>query len=1781
MARSASQNVSTQSAASILTRMKKTNARVLSSSLLTHAPDLEPKATTATTSTATTSPNAAKLPHKLRQHVSRLRSQFALVGSPSLSSPFGSKGGSGGSASMAHMTNSSGGSFSPSSQTSYRALVTTATATSPVTTSPNEPKYSSQSQKMQTLQAQLSLLKMSTRSMVPGSEPPFHTSEKEHEPLLGSPEDPVRFFDLLRPLQNSLSCASLMSEWTSEDEADEAGDAAAHPFDLLQQQQQQTLSQPERERSHMLRICCSVDNLLLSIGSQVQQEKRDEAITRGAARELLLLFQFAIQQVATAASTLMTGPPSFDHTLGNNRSMASEGDTASKELQYMQEFIVEVAERMGKLDHFVRTTLLSEIDELRAQLARTEREVADLKQTNVQLQTEMNDLRDFHSQNSLSGLGYAGSSTSASAIGGGEAELQCRGDTNDRRISKLFSVAQTSHPKALTSEHDELQQLRNQCAEFARLLEMAKQEIRLCHRERDVQSGKIAELSSATFKDEELLALRNQLQSEKRRVKNLEIENVAMRETEIDQTMKIHSLMVNGVNSSNNGSTLSAQNQLEGDGVGHHQRGARGTDAAVAQASHRGNGSVSTGSSAKSSLLVAAADTQSTSGAQLDNFITRQTSGTPPSSPKRRENAADHAAESESSPPSARWFYDSIGLHVNENAPRKRQQSTPDTPEPGSSVADLKQFLSSHAVTDKQLAVAQVQSKVRRQGSVPTISLQQSTSEVSRTQSDSNGRVRSAGVSRQTKPGSTDDGDSGVDQQDMVATCSQLICVFYQRFLMAEEARVLIPAAHAMASCSASAQETASLASIVLRFFLERTPVRDGDALLDAAQFVRCLQRMKSVSADARFFCEFLDGTRSRDELSFFLWVLQAIEETKVGISYETPAASTMSEASAVMTAAPHICALKATFLTRIIYRLFHVSAAKRPSSAPAPPTNRPLSAAAAPLRTLSRSSPSKKDLTSPSPRPSSSPRKKRKSRGSDVEVLQLMTNPSPAGAVTAMDEQTEVLSALDRAVESFRAAVAQNSGAPLTLEAFNVLLLRFTVTPTPEELRLRLGPFFRPTGDEKKLSLSVYLALIQEVFAHQLEWRKKRMRNLFVSLAQQQEADDLARQQKLRVQADAAAEAAGASKSRRASQAKKPTSAAPAHAVQKKKPKKKKKSHRDLRDDSNKYLTGLSRALLRQFVLHAGIVSDVLHVDVDELFVAILERSRQSAKDIHFDEIYDALERMNWLGNRDLRVDPTTVVFSQQWQAAENDARAKMVARLREVWSVHARQSLALCENDLNVFVRRRAQHLADAITHRLAASNVVETPTSDHFWWSLQSIRDFLALAWRVASKRTGERQTDRTKEIVGRTNQRDDGTPIAAAPQWFLTEFYLVNQAIEVVAADFAGYAQPPRPRLLSGDAHEAHTSRFIEDAEMARSDLRCFWDTRAMPLADVLQNHTRRQSASRETHPKDHDEDEALVQELELVLKRFSYYLVHLFAVCTSAAFNCEGLTLPSWLKLAREFRRVDKQLPGAKVARGLFLQVYSAGDAETAGRRPHDVWLTRSQFTALLVRLAIAKAQACLEKRLKLLPASLRSSTVSALDRPAQIVSDFCYRVVVPSAFQPRERLHERDFVGKLSCPLVTRALLEHRAFLRSVFFYYAKQDADASEECPQSGDDSSGDDASALQLSKTKRNSMNFDEFLGFLDAFELLDRDDATRGSMAHRMNRENAQLVFRRVMALENDDTTQMEFEEFAAAIAALAVFLDPSPFQLWHAKIDAFVATLERIAGRQHVRFDCPFT
>uniref|UniRef100_K3X2J8 Uncharacterized protein n=1 Tax=Globisporangium ultimum (strain ATCC 200006 / CBS 805.95 / DAOM BR144) TaxID=431595 RepID=K3X2J8_GLOUD len=1538
---------------------------------------------------------------------------------------------------------------------------------------------------------------------------------------------------------------------------------------------------------------------------------------------------------------MVTGSASDQDLLSSTSIAAStnevgESSTAIrevKELQYIQEFLTEITERMGQLDHFVRSTFVCEINTLHGQIESLESDVSTLTQSNAQLQTEMADLREFYAQNTSFGDGSSSFPTSTSDTKR-ENQPECDDNSATRdstRMAKLFPTLSAMNAPAASSDADLIQQLNEQCDEMARLLEMAKQEIQLCHHENDVQKSRLAEFSSALFKDQELAALRNQLLSEKKRVKNLESENVALRGSQLDQSMKIQSLLMNSVPSGNSSAAPSGYPQVAG-----NQSLEQDDSALVAQIRNmQRRGSAALGITTASSLAPFGPrmSTQAVSNPVTPGSIDskerqeKQSPTSASSSPKRGNQSSDSMLAGGMGSTKSSWLHHMLGFSTNsmDATSRKRPPAGPSDLGAESNAFSLsrkKQFLSSLLVSETQRAAATMQSKVRRQGNVPTVLPPRATIV------PDDQRARSA-AKKKTRPSSAagtagKPQDPREDLHDMIIVCRQIVWSLYKRFLMAEEAMTLLaPRAQGLAMAHNSSK--VSLTSVVFHFFLERTP-SDDDAVRDAIQFIDCMHQVQDEAGDLRIFCEFLDGTRPRDQLCFYLWVLQVTEDTKIGIAYDAPLTvngSSNNTNDAESASLPHICTLKATFLTRTIFRLFHFKALKCCQNAST--SRKSAHSARASLVTVAMttsSTSSRKDASvspSSSPRrkdmsvsPSTSPRRRRKSRLSiEHEVTSALVS-APSG--TRLLPPSQLKSLLDHAIICFRDAVVLNNGLPLTIEAFNSVLMQFAVAPAAEELSARLGPFFQPSGEEKKLSIDVFLVLTLEMYACQLDWRKKQLQSLFIILAKQCEAEELLRLQKFQE----AAELAAATKGNRGT-AKMDTKRKSTKSVRVKKHPTKKKKNRDEHNTNNKYLKGLTRKLLRQFLVQSGIVADILHVDIDALFVQLLEMTHQTAATIHFDELYDILAQLDWLGNRDFQVDATTSILNQQWNATGDDAKRTMIANLRDVWSTQARQSLVLCENDPNVFVRRHAKVLSSSIDHYLmawpSANNMPHhssSSSSQHFWHSLQSIRDFLSFAWRTIAKRTGEFQI-----------QRRAPTATSAAPHWLLSEFYFVNRALCVIS-DFPGYGHGvAQDSILERISGVGDTPYPVSAASPAHGD--CWWDLRRMELDDLwlsctigvsrssnsLSPSKENQNGNQQHH---RDELDSMMRELQHILLRFSFHISHLFATYANPRFLASGMSMQDWLLLARELRRTaGANFPDLSKAQEFFYQVYPLPqsreeDVSTQAERGqlHDVWISKSQFVALLVRIAFTTYQARVDaKQQQRDPLVVRAPRISARLRPPQIVAQFCHDVIVPTASQPRPRAQEVDFAHKLSCPLVCRVLLEHRSFLRLIFFFYAKQDDDNDDEKEGEGRDANtkqrepdggaedgastrttltlhNPDIHGFQLRKTKRSSMNFDEFRAFLADMELLvSSNNGSKFAASDRspapLNLESAQVVFCSVMSPENSDTSQMEFEEFAAAIAALAVYRDPNPFCLWHSKIDRFVLELQRVVQRKELRFD----
>ncbi|RLN49416.1 hypothetical protein BBJ28_00012662 [Nothophytophthora sp. Chile5] len=1704
-----------------------------------------------------------KLPQKLRQHVTRLRTQFPTTSNPSWNliarnhSP---------SPSTSLQRGQRLGADSVASSSKRFSILSAVT------------QYSRQSRKLQQL---------STDGNGLTSKPPGEDSPTRQE--TGPAVDAGSFQELLRPLQNSLSCTSLSSEWSS-DEDDEA---------------EQLIRQSERRSSHMLRVCCSLDNLLLSIGDQAQEQKHGEAVARGAARELVKLFQFAIKQVT---SLVFGGSEDERSNTGGDRH-PTRCRLDGKEAQYAMEFLLEVTERFGRVDAFVRAAFVSELDRLRQQVKDLEEKRAAAVVANEQLQNEMRDLRDFHAQSS--DFDSTGQSR----------ELQ--GNSGDDSISATPSFPQSSEDSAAVTD-SESEALKQQCQELSRLLEMTRQEIRLSHHERDVHKARLAEMSNALFRDNELSLLRNQIQSEKKRVRILERENLTLRESQHDQAIKLHALQT--VNSSesavatNSGSAPSLR------------RPSIVPPSSVETAPHtlptlstqqQENASVSGGTvNAQSTershrLAVEIPDNQFnfTSGDQALQLGSKSQLTAPKNEPSVVE--APEIAK-------VNWFSRIVEPPEPVRRPRRKQDASNHDEQP--STAELSAFLADLLMTEKQFSAAQEEAKMRRQGNAPALAPPKGALVAKRASGDST--MAKAGVEkRRPRSAASTSGSGGSiadssstatpeQHEEIAACCFQLVWAFYQRFLLAVEAQTLLgtrglggdPALGGGASCNISSQgtEPVSLALVVFHFFLERQ-TREADAARELAQFVRCLHAVRSVSYELELFCQFLEGNRSREELCFFLWVCQAMDDITLGVSYDAPLPT--SDSNVDSHASGHslrneanprfLCVLKAIFLARTVFRLLHFKVLSQPTST----TSGNRRGRTKPSSLKRRSGSTAALMTAPTSPSSLSPKRKPKTPLTPVGTVltaSIANGESPPADKLPMAAHLAAQAALYDAIE-------KNQDRPITLESFNNLLLQFAVASSPEELTARLGPLYQPTGDERKLPMDVFLALLIEIYRFQTQWRHDQLRALFMHLNKQEEAQNLAAEKLAKAQAKATNGTSGRGNEAAGQQ-----------------PSKSKLKKRKKRDNSaengvaggSKYLRGLSRGVLWGLLVQSGIMSDndLAQVDLDWLFAGLLSGAGGSAADITFNGLYDALRKLRWLDSRELCVGALAIATDLSATArsdgdggdclrlpllsrSSSSGQEVLVRAVRENWRVHARHSLALCINDPNVFVRRHSQRLLHYVDRQFAYPAASDASNGgDLSGFALHGIREFLAFAWRVAAKRM-----DRDKPMDAKTT--------------CLTEIFLVNQALRTAIDGVSGYHwQVP----------DAEESPQIEDAATHRS-LQSFYDTSRMHLKHIVGDPASERSVATG------DSSPTLLQEVQRVLTHYAVHLAHLFHRFSEARFNCSAqVAFHRWRAMVYELQLVHpRHLPFSRL-HILFLGVAlpspsqsgNSSDCEASaskGSAPidQDLGVDKTQFSELFVLIALERHRITAARKLKKhkrASAAKPQTTNAEQDeeslmlaaRPAQVLAAFCREVLAPRAFGGDGRdstLAERDFTAKMSCPLVGRALLEHRAFLRCVFFYYAKQDevaaderaalerqerlqefwqqterpTDYGREAQGAVDDSAGMSLAAttseFHLEKTKRNSMSFGEFQTFLSEFGLL-KDAASIAAIGTdwgpSVGLKDAQHVFQSVMALDNDDVSQLEFSEFTAAIMALAVHLNPSPFPLWHQKLDEFVRRLGRTSG-----------
>lgn len=1439
----------------------------------------------------------------------------------------------------------------------------------------------------------------------------------------------MSFMDLLKPLQNSLSCASLMSEWANdEDDKDDLDDL---------------FRESERNLSRMLRICCSVDNLMLSIGGQVHEQKHEKALARGAARELMHLFRFAIHQVTTIFTT------TSDVNLRDS--------SYQKEEQYAREFLAEVANRVVQLDRFNRSTFVKEVNSLQLQMTELQAENISLQKANEQLQFEIAELRDFNTQHNAMTLDFSGKSDSSNSA---SKTLHRASTVEYREITSLLeSPSPTTNENASTS--NELVFFTDQCKEYARLLEIAKEEIRLCHHDREVQNQRISELSNVIFKDHEVVLLRNQLQSEKRRVKNLEMENLSLLETQVDQSHKIQLLLLNG---GQLGSGSKPSESKASSGV--HDETQRDCKPSTDESMHRlVSQSMSTCDEPK--VQNAFSIKVVSDGVPKEVFENAHASVQQGKESKEKVEVKTKATEPV-------WLYRLIGYSPQECVQQDSDQE----------LATRKQFLSSLLMSSSQLAAVHVQAKIRKLVNVPTIS---PPATYLSSQSTKDKTTKSVGSSSSTKQKNSSPGNS---DDKLLVLCRQLIWFFYQRFLMAEEADDLLTG-HRQRTNN---RQTKSLASIVVHFFLERK-IRDEDGFTDIMQFVKCLHAVRNDAGDVQLFCDFIEGKRDHSELCYLLWVLQTIDAVNLGISYDGPpvpdsAGGFFSAATGSTT--PYICTLKATFVSRLIFRSLRFKSAPHSANAAKSP-------ARIKSKAISKSIPTSPASTSTSPKAKHKRRMPNAGSGAPEHYLPDIK----------LIEATGKHALLEYARNAFQVEIERNNGNPITLEAFNTILLRFAQATPADELIARLGSFYRPTGDEQKLSLEILLVLLLEMFQHQTEWRKQEMQQLFIALHRQQEIQDL--------------EALERAKEREAGSSKKKRSKAASPVMAKTKKKKDKSNKKKNKSSSNavlaaaKYLKGLNRKMLREFLVQSRIVPDVHQVDIDELYADILELSSQNAEDIHFNHLYGALKELGWLDARQFKVDITTMQIKYD---ESNPGKIEFGRRLQEIWRVQAAQSIALCDNDPNIFVRKYCQSMMRAIDERFTHLHSVITTKQSEFeiWEILRDIRVLLASAWRLAAKR------NRDLRLYGDTEQ---STRVALDTDFCLTELYFTNQAIRVVS-DYCD---------VNYDL-EVERNQNTAQIENARH-LSAFYCVERMNLEDVLVSeipfHVNTNAGS-------------IKSKLHHILQRYSVHLSHLFNSFSSSRWNIGGLTTAQWQAMVIELHLINHKLPISK-AQELFLHVLNGGIQQSNGL--DDVFLCGTQFVELLIRFAWERHQ-LIHSRLTL---------QSKLDL-AQIVSLFFQDVIAPNAFNHRHRLQEEDFRKRMGCPLVARVLLEHRALIRTIFSVYARQlsPTDQSMNQQECNEDIVVSDACVYS---TKRSYMAIPDFQLFLHDFHLYSH--YYDGQTQTLLDSEGGDYIFRSVMSLDNHDVSRMEFDEFTAAVAAIAVYDNPNPFVLWHTKIEALATKL----------------
>ncbi|KAF4149058.1 hypothetical protein GN958_ATG01822 [Phytophthora infestans] len=1342
-----------------------------------------------------------------------------------------------------------------------------------------------------------------------------------------------------------------------------------------------------------------------------------------------------------------------------------------KEAQYAMEFLLEVNERIGRLYEFARSVFVNEVDGLRRRIKEADEELAAVSLKNEQLQTEMRDLRDFYEQSNA-----------------------------------------TSADSFPTSSSDPRHQALNDRSDDPAILALSLPEIPGVG-----SKGSCRRSIECTVPRQRAWDAQNQLQSEKKRVRVLERENLTLRE---DQVLKQQSLEALQAASPDPTATADAANN----GPSACRPCRPSIDSANTTAADQQRSVAPLNDSPGEAPMLASELTIETIGNQ---FILTNYETTLPS-----------ALQDGAQGPSLNWF--SRIVHpppvANARMPRKKQLDA--RPEQRSPM-ELSNFIAGLLMTDKQVAVAKEESKARKQGNVPTLippmgALSARSVEGSglRTTASKTRRPQSAAASSSSGNGISCINSAEAEEcnEEIVAGCLQLAWAFYQRFLVAVEAQNLLgnrgiggdPMLGSSVCSSAGKSASVSLSLIVFHFFLERCS-REQDAVQELEQFVRCLHSVRSACYSLELFCQFLEESCSRQELCFFLWLSQAMDDIRLGIPYDDPLPSYYEGANSHQP--QFICVLKATFLARSIFRLLHFKVLCRPSTARK--SKRRGKAKRGPTKGSSQSIPV--SIAAPTS-PSASPQRKPKTRLGELSAALLVSEIAAVDVPDTGQEEQKQIPEHVAAQAALREIIEKNQGESISLETFNNLLVKFAVVPSPEELAARLGPFYQPTGDQRKIPTDVFLALLMETYKLQLQWERDQLRALFVHLNHQEEMQQRTTETLTKTEA-----ANGKGDQPKAGE------------EEKKRPKVK------------------GRVLMERRSLVGGV--NICTMDMDWVFAELLKGAGGVAAGITFDSLFDVLQKMRWLESTKLRVDAlmqVTGVIStkrQQSRGVKSPTKSKRASpvvfpsptaiAIREKWRVYARHSLALCNNDPNVFIRRHTQRLLHYVGQELGQSE------SDS---AVNCIREFLAFAWRLAAKRS-----------------RNEAS---ALRQTCVTEIYLVSQALRPCIDSMSGYHGQfaAVEDNSAGEDNPVIPQRRSSDAVVIMNDaLHSFYDTSRMSLSQFIKDkRARTDCASGQLH------------ELENVLTLYAAHIEHLFQRFSEARYNCSPqVPFLRWRAMMYELELVHpRNLPIVRL-QALFNSVVKALEptSSTDGSLDQEVGVEKSQFSELFVRVAIERHRVALtRKREKAQLATTkktrddnRETMLEAAElaaRPARIMAQFCRKILAPRAFASnnpcRAKLRCKTQLSSYEVAEDERAARQEQALLRELQEAGGSLNGNANHA--KGPDHSAAEDNAALlrtdpgsdfQLEKTKRSSMRFGEFQTFLAAFDLLDGSKRNGNKVAL----SDAQHVFSSVMALDNDDTLQLEFDEFAAAIVALAVHLYPSPFSLWHQKLDKFATKLQK--------------